>query len=123
MKEKELIPVEKLVLLLDALQAYRDTMQSIVIECQEQDVDGVRMDGWPTLAAAILQIQTQCGKFVSRTSKMKMVDPHKLLMPHHIMPYQRKKDDDSAEDQQQKESVKASRKGGKVKTKGNDDRK
>lgn len=48
------------------------------------------MDGWPTTAAAVLAIQKQCSKFVSRTSKMQLVDPYKLLLPSQEMPHQRK---------------------------------
>jgi len=118
-KQKESIPVENLVLLVDALHAYRETLQTIVNECQEQKVDGVVMDGWPTLVAAVLEIKKQCSKFVSRTSKMQMVDPYLLLLPGQQMPYERKPKNSKSE-QQTKENDRSSRKGIKIKVKGND---
>jgi hypothetical protein len=89
-KPKETVPVANLVLLVDALQAYTETLRTVVQECYDADLPGVLMDGWPTTAAAVLQIQKQCGKFVSRTSKMQLVDPYKLLLPGQDMPNQRK---------------------------------
>lgn len=89
-KPKEMIPVANLVLLVDALQAYTETLRTIVQECYDADLPGVSMDGWPTTAAAVLEIQRQCGKFVSRTSKMQLVDPYKLLLDGQEMPHQRK---------------------------------
>lgn len=56
-KPKEMIPVANLVLLVDALQAYTETLRKVVDECYDADLPGVSMDGWPTTAAAVLAIR------------------------------------------------------------------
>lgn len=102
-KQKILIPVEKIAEYAEFMQQLNECIQRASNDFAESGSKGANMDGWPTLIRGLQYVIDQSSKLVSPASKLRMLDPDKLLLPNMVSESSKKK---------LKEEIKSDRKQG-----------
>lgn len=80
-KQKERIPIDKLQLLSEYLGEIKQSVEKMTADSQALNMEGVLIEGWPTLARGIQFVLDQSQKFVGSASKLHELNGEDLLLP------------------------------------------